>query len=117
MHVGIVVAVTAVILTLAALAAVELVPTADDRAEAEVSPRVSERPPGKVLEAGERHVTFGAHVSATQACATCHVDDGAADVAACRSCHGDVCGKKARSVGDCLECHKTGSATKWEAAR
>lgn len=58
------------------------------------------------------HVTFGAHTSATQACETCHPDASTGEIA-CRSCHGDTCGKDSKTVADCLACHKTGTTDRW----
>jgi ribosomal protein L40E len=58
------------------------------------------------------HPTFGAHVSATQSCLTCHIENGP-DKPACRKCHSDDCGKGVTTIGGCLKCHKTGTAKRW----
>lgn len=58
------------------------------------------------------HVTFGAHVSATQPCETCHPGQ-PTDEIACRSCHGNMCGKDSKTVADCLACHQTGTTDRW----
>lgn len=58
------------------------------------------------------HVTFGAHSQATQACSTCHAPAPDKGIA-CRTCHGNACGKKAKSAADCLDCHRTGTTSTW----
>lgn len=58
------------------------------------------------------HVTFGAHTQATQACATCHAAEPTSEIT-CRACHGNDCSKNAKTVGDCLKCHKKGSTKTW----
>ncbi len=63
-------------------------------------------------EAPARHVTFGAHTTATQACVTCHPDTPTGEIA-CRSCHANTCGKDSKTVADCLVCHRTGTTDRW----
>lgn len=58
------------------------------------------------------HVTFGAHVSATQPCETCHPSR-QTDEIVCRSCHANTCGKDSKTVADCLACHLTGTTDSW----
>lgn len=59
------------------------------------------------------HVTFGSHTQATQPCVTCHPDNPTPGSIVCRDCHENVCGKDAKTVADCLECHQTGTTTEW----
>lgn len=59
-----------------------------------------------------RHVTFGAHTRANQPCASCHTEQPDGGIS-CRNCHGDVCGKDAKTVSDCLKCHKKGTTDDW----
>lgn len=67
----------------------------------------------KPEEAPVTHVTFGSHTTATQPCVSCHPDDAKPGTIACRDCHKNVCGKDAKTVGDCLECHQTGTTGEW----
>ena len=62
------------------------------------------------------HITFGAHTRADQPCASCHDEEPGGEIA-CRSCHGDVCGKDATTVSDCIECHKSGTTDDWTGSR
>jgi len=58
------------------------------------------------------HVTFGAHTRANQPCESCHAPQPGGEIS-CRTCHGDVCGKDAKTVSDCIECHKKGTTDEW----
>lgn len=58
------------------------------------------------------HITFGAHVSATQPCETCHPSQ-PTDEIVCRSCHANTCGKDSKTVADCLACHQKGTTDSW----
>lgn len=62
------------------------------------------------------HVTFGAHTRADQPCDSCHEDQPDGGIA-CRNCHGNVCGKDAKSAADCIECHQTGTTKDWAPAK
>jgi hypothetical protein len=99
---------------LGARAAAPTPPTKTDqhRTAATSTPEASTRPSGEAPEAPDSHVTFGAHQSATQACSTCHPGKQKGEIA-CRSCHGDTCGKDSKTVADCLACHKTGVTDRW----
>lgn len=59
-----------------------------------------------------RHVTFGAHTRANEPCASCHAKQPEGEIS-CRNCHGNVCGKDAKVVSDCLKCHKKGMTDDW----
>lgn len=73
----------------------------------EVAPRSQDE-----TAAPASHVTFGSHTRANQPCASCHTGRPDSEIA-CRSCHGNVCGKDAKTVSDCLKCHKTGITDDW----
>lgn len=59
------------------------------------------------------HVTFGSHTQAGQPCVTCHPDNPKSGSIVCRDCHENTCGKNAKTVADCLECHATGVTEEW----
>lgn len=58
------------------------------------------------------HVTFGAHTRANQPCESCHAPQPNGEIS-CRTCHGNTCGKDAKTVSDCIECHKKGTTDEW----
>lgn len=82
------------------------------RAAVPVTETAETRPAKQEPAPPRKHVTFGAHESATQECETCHPDRPTDDIA-CRSCHEDVCGKDAKTAADCIACHKTGTTDSW----
>lgn len=91
----------------AAAPAEKAVPTPKPAASAPQTPAAEPTKPAS-------HPTFGAHTSADQPCVSCHPKKPGKELA-CRSCHGMKCGKNSKTVADCLECHKTGTTTKWVA--
>lgn len=58
------------------------------------------------------HVTFGKHTRSDGECSDCHTGQPATEIA-CLSCHAGQCGESAKTVGDCIECHRKGTTKQW----